>query len=80
MRARLTKQQGMNGFAPITLELYLGEYDIEMEGSLMISGVTSRFNFTNDDGVKIELPRTNDKVLAYSFFIDQGDEWDDVAG
>lgn len=44
----------------------------------MISGATSRFRFMNADGTNIELPRTNDKLLAYSFFIDQGDEWQDV--
>lgn len=78
MRAKLFQHQGLEGFAPLSLEVYLSEYDIEMEGSLMISGMTSRFRFMNSDGEKIHLPRTDDKVLAYSFFIDQGDEWEDI--
>lgn len=65
-------------FVPISLELYLSEYDIEIEGSLMISGVTSRFQFLNGSGGRIQMPKMQDKVLAYSFFLDQGDEWQDV--
>jgi len=78
MHTKLFQHPSLEGFAPISLELYISDHDIEMEGSLMITGVTSRFQFMSADGKKIELPRTNDKVLAYSFFVDQGDEWQDV--
>ena len=73
LRSRL-----IEGASPLTLDIYVSDYDIEIEDSMMISGVTSKFQFVDHKGARPDMSPSEDKVLALSIFLDKGDEWQDT--
>ena len=60
------------------MDIYVSDYDIEIEDSMMISGVTSKFQFLDHKGARPDRSPSEDKVLALSIFLDKGDEWQDT--